>query len=40
MLIPPVTEHLPPAYGLPAVDAFRAVFTGGIYVSIGASVVS
>ncbi|KAL6516131.1 hypothetical protein OROGR_019436 [Orobanche gracilis] len=33
MLIPPVTEHLPPAYGLPAVDVFRTVFTGGIYVS-------
>ncbi|KAL6510914.1 hypothetical protein OROGR_022038 [Orobanche gracilis] len=33
MVIPPVTEHLPLAYGLPTVDAFRAVFTGGIYVS-------
>ncbi|KAL6562688.1 hypothetical protein OROGR_003695 [Orobanche gracilis] len=33
MVIPPVMEHLPLAYGLPAVDAFRAVFTGGIYVS-------
>ncbi|KAL6553483.1 hypothetical protein OROGR_007325 [Orobanche gracilis] len=31
--LPPVLEHLPLAYGLPAVDAFRAVFTGGIYVS-------